>query len=225
MVLDKAVAILNVVATRPITSLDAAQYTGLNRSTTARILADLERNQLVVRDLLGRFALGPLLTELTNNQLSDPLQAETEAILTSLHANLNSDVLLFWAHGVNRICIACHALAAPPVQLGVTLAPSNCASALALLAWSAQRRWEARHLEVPTSQYETIRKLGWASSISKSGGGVLAVPVRNPVGEVVAALALFGSANLAKPRTAQTVAEYLLSATVQLSAAMGRVPQ
>ena len=228
-VLDKVFRVLDIVGQGPINIAKAANLTGLNRSTVTRILGDLEHSRFVVRDLLGRFVIGPRFAEFENNRAADPLQFESHEILTTLQKFTGSDVLLFRADGDDRVCIgACLGEQMPThlgMKLGTRLAPSNCASALVLLAWTASRRFTATHLEIPGNHLENIRKQGWASSASVAGEGVISAPVRDQVGDVIAAIGLFGGAALASPTSSAYYAPKLLEASAQLTDAMRRAPQ
>ena len=59
---DRACALVSLVvqADQPLTSSEMADATGLARSTTSRLLAALERTDLVQRDTQGAYVAGPL---------------------------------------------------------------------------------------------------------------------------------------------------------------------
>src|ERR1700722_13211281 len=63
-VLDRSVALLDLLAAGPRTLRSLAQASGLPRPTAYRLLVALETHRLVSRDATGAFRLGPRLTEL-----------------------------------------------------------------------------------------------------------------------------------------------------------------
>jgi len=228
-VLDKVFRVLDIVGQGPINAAKAASLTGLNRSTVTRILGDLEHSRFVVRDLLGRFVIGPRFTEFETNRAADPLQFESHEILTTLQKFTGSDVLLFRPDGDDRVCIgACLGEQMPThfgMKLGTRLPPSNCASALVLLAWTASRRFAATHLEIPGGHLDTIRKRGWATSSNGNGESVISAPVRDQVGDVIAAIGIFGGDALATPTSSAFYVPKLIEASTRLTDAMRRAPQ
>jgi len=218
---------LEIVARGPVTVAKAIDQTGLDRNTVRRLLSNLEQNRVIVRDLLGRYVIGPKLAELYRNRFQDPLQYETDEILQELHRETSSDIALYWADGIYRVCIAAFSNAPTGryLQVGARLEPSGCASCLTLLAWSAQRRLAARNLHISNNLFSIIRQQGWASSVDQDGIGEISAPIRNPLGEVVAAIAIFGGSVLASTRAAKLVAPYVTSAGKLLTDAMIRAPQ
>src|SRR3954453_22191720 len=62
---DRAATLLARVvrANEPLAFSALAEETGLPRSTTSRLLAALERNMLLARDVDGSFLAGPLFSE------------------------------------------------------------------------------------------------------------------------------------------------------------------
>src|SRR3984957_9939387 len=63
-VLDRSVALLDLLAGGPRTLRSLADASGLPRPTAYRLLVALEAHRLVSRDATGAFRLGPRLTEL-----------------------------------------------------------------------------------------------------------------------------------------------------------------
>jgi len=220
--------VLEIVARGPVTALKAANLSGLNRTTVHRLLKDLELSRYINRDLLGRYVIGPRLHEMAEGRTTDPLQHESDQVLTTLQSYTGADAMLFWADGDDRVCIGACLGAPTPLQIGMKvgtrLAPSVCASALTLLAWSASRRLAARHLEVAGQQFGQIRQQGWASSVTDDGVGAISAPIRDQLGEVVAAIAIFGGTTMASPPSTTHYAPKVVEAGWQLTEAMRRAP-
>jgi len=225
-VLHKAFVILETLVQGPLATGQLASATGLNRSTVYRLLQYLETERYVMRDLLGRYLIGPRCAELTSGTITDPLHRETADVLANLQAVTGGDAWIFRAEGTDRIGIgACLGSDTPMqsgLQIGVRLAPSQCASALTLLAWSAERRLAARHLEVTSHLFRLIRRQGWVSSLTDDGIGALSAPIRDPNGEVVAAIAIFGKSSIGDPPDAAVIAPKVVAACRQISDALAR---
>ena len=62
--LDRCVALLDLLADGPRSLRSLADASGLPRPTAHRLLVALETHRLVARDPAGSFRLGPRLTEL-----------------------------------------------------------------------------------------------------------------------------------------------------------------
>ncbi|MGH8867575.1 MAG: helix-turn-helix domain-containing protein, partial [Actinomycetes bacterium] len=65
-VLDKAVRVLAALEAGPASLASLVANTGLARPTAHRLAVALEHHRLVMRDMQGRFVLGPRLAELAS---------------------------------------------------------------------------------------------------------------------------------------------------------------
>lgn len=170
-VLDKAMALVDVLEAgpQPLSGLVAA--TGMARATVHRLARALEAHGLVARDEAGRFTVGA--------RLARPTLADAAApALAMLRDETEESVQLYVRRGDRRICVA--ALESPHglrtiVSVGASL-PMDVGSAAAVL------RGDADALE-----------RGWAASVEERERGVASVsaPVRDG-DAVVAAVSVSG---------------------------------
>ncbi|MDR2703204.1 MAG: helix-turn-helix domain-containing protein [Cellulomonadaceae bacterium] len=190
-VIDKAWLILTEIAKGPLSVQNVALQTGMARPTAHRIIKSLEYHRIVVRDLLGRYVIGPAPFALVSNYMRDPLGEAVETILQALQQAAATEALLFWADGIERICIAATAPEVYGVQIGTRLPPSHASSALTIFAWSTARRLAARnHISTTPAEFNKIRHSGWAQGNTYADSISTSAPVRDPKGEVVAAVTL-----------------------------------
>ncbi|MCL1800104.1 MAG: hypothetical protein FWG25_01905 [Promicromonosporaceae bacterium] len=191
------------------------------RSTVRRLMTDLERDGYLVRDMLGRYLTGPNTIELGKVHTLDPLQHDSNQILNELTAATDASACLFWADGINRTCIAASASSA--IKVGTRLAPSFNSSAQVLFAWSNGRRLAAREFPA-TADLELltqVRKRGWASCSTEQHAACVSAPVRNHLGEVIAAVTVMGCAG-PDARRCHVDARQVVTAGKELTAALER---
>ena len=186
-------AILDELARGPLTVQSAAKLTGVSRATTHRLIKTLELHRLVVRDLLGRYAIGPRLVQLAGAREVDPLNLAIERILIALANWSGLEAFLFWAHGTQRICIAATGCETSAKQIGRLFEPSDSSTSQVLLAWSARNRLAARgRYQTTAAAFTQVRKNGFAYSINNAGWAGTSAPVRDNNGEVIGAVTLYG---------------------------------
>jgi DNA-binding IclR family transcriptional regulator len=171
-VLDKAFAVVDALEAGPLTLAGLVEATGLSRATAHRLAVALEAHGMVRRTGDGRFALGP--------RLAGPGLAErARPALERLRDQTGESVQLYVRRGDRRLCVA--SLESPHglrtiVAVGALL-PLEVGSAGKVL------RAEA----------EAARR-GWAQSVEERERGVASVsaPVRDALGEVIAAVSVSG---------------------------------
>ncbi|WP_019204022.1 IclR family transcriptional regulator [Tsukamurella sp. 1534] len=191
-VLDKSVAVLRAASAEPATLADLCSRTGLPRATAHRLAVGLEVHGLLSRDGDGLWRPGSALRELAASTV-DTLVETAAMVLPRLREITGESVQLYRREGDHRICIAA---AEPPsglrdtVPVGTRL-PMTAGSGAKVLA-----AWDEAH---PESAFSTrtlaeVRKRGWAQSAGEREAGVASVsaPVRNPRGEVIAAISVSG---------------------------------
>src|SRR3984957_2348446 len=106
-VLDRSVALLDLLADGPRTLRWLSGASGLPRPTAYRLLVALEAHRLVARDASGAFGLGPRLTELAVRAgPAVDLAALAGPVLTRLHEATGESVQLYVRSGDRRLCIA-----------------------------------------------------------------------------------------------------------------------
>lgn len=198
-VLDKAMSILAVLETGPATLAQLVSGTGLTRPTAHRLAMALEHHRLVARDTQRRFVLGPRFAELTSAAGEDRLLAAAGPILSALRDQTGESVQLYRRQGDLRICVATAERRMglrDSIPVGSTLTMLAGSAAQVLLAWEEpdrlRRGLQGARFTVTT--LSTVRRQGWAQSVSEREAGVASVsaPVRAPSGRVIAAVSVSG---------------------------------
>ncbi len=175
-VLDRCVALLDLLAGGPRSLRALTQASGLPRPTAHRLLVALEAHRLVAREASGLFRLGPRLTELA--AVAGPeldLASAAGPVLTGLHETTGESVQLYVRSGSHRLCIAARDAGTglrDSVAVGALLPLSAGSGGKVLLAWSADVA------ELPADQQAelaAVRSRGWAASVAEREPGVASV--------------------------------------------------
>ncbi|CAM3771374.1 IclR family transcriptional regulator [Tsukamurella ocularis] len=191
-VLDKSVAVLRAAAEEPATLADLCGRTGLPRATAHRLAVGLELHGLLTRDGDGLWRPGSALRELAAST-ADALVETAAMVLPRLREITGESVQLYRREGDHRVCVAA---AEPPsglrdtVPVGSRLPMTAGSGAKVLAAW-ADPRTDSFFTDRALAE---VRKRGWAQSAGERESGVASVsaPVRNPRGEVIAAISVSG---------------------------------
>ncbi|MQA61933.1 MAG: helix-turn-helix domain-containing protein [Actinophytocola sp.] len=197
-VLDKAVAVLQAVATEPCGLAELCVRTGLPRATAHRLAVGLEVHRLLRRAPDGRWRPGTALAELAGGA-TDPLLDAASSVLPKLRDITGESVQLYRRDGVQRVCVA---TAEPPsglrdtVPIGARLPMTAGSGAKVLAAWAdshTQRTLLADAVFGERTLLE-VRRRGWAQSVAEREPGVASVsaPVRDSSGGIVAAVSVSG---------------------------------
>src|SRR5262249_42841191 len=110
-VLDRSVALLDLLAAGPRSLRVLAESSGRPRPTAHRLLVALEAHRLVDREPDGRFRLGPRLTELAVRAGRGlDLAGLAGPVLARLHQQTGESAQLYLRSGDRRLCAA----AGPP---------------------------------------------------------------------------------------------------------------
>src|SRR5215475_1098889 len=139
-VLDRCVALLDLLADGPRTLRSLSAASRLPRPTAHRLLVALETHRLVVRDASGAFRLGPRLTELA--AVAGPeldLASLAGPVLDRLHRVTGESVKLYVRYGDHRLCIAARDAGTglrDSVPVGALLPLAAGSGGKVLLAWS-----------------------------------------------------------------------------------------
>ena len=105
-VLDKAVIVMQAVATAPCTLGELQTTTGLPRATAHRLATSLEAHGLLRRDADGRFDLGLGLVSLGEAAAARfPLVEVARPVLEQLRDDTGESVQLFVREGDQRRCV------------------------------------------------------------------------------------------------------------------------
>jgi DNA-binding IclR family transcriptional regulator len=226
-VLDRSVALLDLLADGPRSLRWLSDASSLPRPTAHRLLVALEAHGLVARDASGAFRLGPRLTELAAR--ADPaldLAALAGPVLARLHEATGESVQLYVRSGDKRLCIAAWDSGTglrDSVPVGALLPLAAGSGGKVLLAWSADA---ARFESVPESELAAIRDRGWAASVAEREPGVASVsaPVLRADGTAAAALCVSGPASRVGPAPGRRLGALVVSAAAELAAGLQAGP-
>jgi IclR family transcriptional regulator, acetate operon repressor len=207
---DRAASLLELVvrADEPLTFTDLSDETGLARSTTSRLLAALERTDLVERDATGAYVAGQLFAlhaalhdpwpqvarlarpalERLRDRTGETVHLGIARADTVVHvAQVNSAYLLS-ARDWTQVDVPNHCS-----SLGKVLYAHDC---LALPRGPLERRTEltVTSQEDLASELAEIRRRGYATTVDELelGLAALAAPVTGKDGSVIAAIGVSG---------------------------------
>lgn len=175
-VLDRSVALLELLADGPRPLRPLAEASGVPRPTAHRLLVALEAHGLVARTADGAFRLGPRLAELAAR--ADPgldLGAAAGRVLSELHDATGESAQLYVRSGDRRLCVAARDAGTglrDSVPVGVLLPLDAGSGGKVLLAWSADAD---RFPAVTAAELAAVRRRGWAASVAEREPGVASV--------------------------------------------------
>jgi DNA-binding IclR family transcriptional regulator len=243
-VLDRSVALLDLLGDGPRTLRWLSGASGLPRPTAYRLLVALETHRLVARDSSGAFRLGPRLTELAVR--ADPaldLAALAGPVLAWLHEATGESVQLYVRSGDRRLCVAARDAGTglrDSVPVGAVLPLDAGSGGKVLLAWStnpadlpaskaADRATADRAAEPGADQaaelaaergaeLAAVRKRGWAATVAEREPGVASVSA--PVladGELLGAVCVSGPASRLGPAPGKRLAPQVMEAATELA--------
>ena len=155
----------------------------------------------------------------------DLLVTAANEVLPALRDRTGESVQLYRRDGLSRICIA---VAEPlaglrdTVPLGSRLPMTAGSGAQVLTAWADPATAQGI-LDAATFSDRVlaeVRRKGWAQSVAERESGVasVSVPVRNPAGEVIAAVSVSGPVERIGRRPGERWAGDLIDAAAALTA-------
>jgi len=230
---------------RPVWHTDEInEALGYARATGYRYVRELVETGFLRKVAAGRYALGPRIIELDYQvRRSDPVLLAAAPVMDALMARSGLDVVLSTLFGAMKI-VDIHRVSPDgllqlqygrgrPRPLFHGGAPKVI---LATLPRAAQQRIHAARADEiaraglgsdwPTfrAHLQAIRQRGVYLSIGEvdEGVGAMAVPVFDPDGDVVAALALVGQAEGLKARNPDELKALLEAAAAEIRAGIGR---
>src|SRR5580704_14241835 len=217
-VLDRCVALLDLLTDGPRSLRALADASGLPRPTAHRLLVALEAHRLVARDPAGSFRLGPRLTELA--AVAGPeldLASVAGPVLDRLHQATGESVQLYVRSGEHRLCIAARDAGTrlrDSVPVGALLPLDVGSGGKVLLAWSADG---GRFM--PAAELASVRSRGWAASVAEREPGVASVsaPVLHD-GVLLAALCVSGPVSRLGQAPGRKLSPLVVAAAAELSA-------
>jgi DNA-binding IclR family transcriptional regulator len=217
-VLDRSVALLDLLGDGPRTLRWLSGASGLPRPTAYRLLVALETHRLVARDTSGAFRLGPRLTELAVR--ADPaldLAALAGPVLAWLHEATGESVQLYVRSGDRRLCVAARDAGTglrDSVPVGAVLPLDAGSGGKVLLAWST----DPADLPDRGAELAAVRKRGWAATVAEREPGVASVSA--PVladGELLGAVCVSGPASRLGPAPGKRLAPQVVEAAAELA--------
>jgi DNA-binding IclR family transcriptional regulator len=220
-VLDRSVALLDLLAAGPRTLRSLSEASGLPRPTAYRLLVALEAHRLVSRDATGAFRLGPRLTELA--VAAGPaldLAALAGPVLAGLHEATGESAQLYVRSGDHRLCVAARDAGTglrDSVPVGAVLPLDAGSGGKVLLAWSPDATVRA-NTGVDAAELAAIRKRGWAATVAEREPGVASVSA--PVladGALLGALCISGPASRIGTAPGKRLAPLLIQAAANLA--------
>jgi DNA-binding IclR family transcriptional regulator len=219
-VLDRCVALLDLLADGPRPLRWLADASGLPRPTAHRLLVALEAHRLVSRDSAGAFRLGQRLTELAA-AAGPELDVATLAgpVLDRLHRATGESVQLYVRSGDQRLCIGARDAGTglrDSVPVGALLPLEVGSGGKVLLAWSVSGTGRT---SVPEAELATVRSRGWAASVAEREPGVASVsaPVLQPDGSIAAALCVSGPVSRLGQAPGRKLSDQVAEAAAELS--------
>ncbi len=221
-VLDRSMALLDLLADGPRLLRSLAQASGLPRPTAHRLLVALETHGLVGRDADGAFRLGPRLTELAlRADRGLELGTLASGVLARLHDQTGESVQLYLRSGDRRLCVAARDAGAglrDSVPVGALLPLDAGSGGKVLLAWSE----DAERFPVPAAELAAARRRGWASSVAEREPGVASVsaPVLRD-GVLLGALCVSGPVSRLGSSPGRRLAPLVVAAARELAALAG----
>jgi DNA-binding IclR family transcriptional regulator len=213
-VLDRCVALLDLLAVGPQSLRSLADASGLPRPTAHRLLVALEAHRFVARDHGGSFRLGPRLTELA--AVAGPeldLASLAGPVLDRLHQATGESVQLYVRSGDHRLCIAARDAGTglrDSVPVGALLPLDVGSGGKVLLAWSPGG--------ATTAELDAVRSEGWAASVAERELGVASVsaPVLRD-GVLLAALCVSGPVSRLGQAPGRKLSPLVVAAAAELS--------
>jgi DNA-binding IclR family transcriptional regulator len=218
-VLDRSMALLDLLGDGPRTLRSLSEASGLPRPTAHRLLLALEAHSMVARETDGAFRLGPRLTELAARAGHGlGLAGLAAGVLARLHEQTGESVQLYLRSGDRRLCVAARDSGTglrDSVPVGALLPLDAGSGGKVLLAWSDDA---GRFPAVPQAQLAAVRRCGWASSVAEREPGVASVsaPVLSD-GRLLGALCVSGPVSRLGSSPARRLAPLVVAAANELA--------
>ena len=210
---QRAITLVRRSAESPVSLSEAAALLDVHKSTALRLLQTLEASRFVRKTGAGTYVFGAGLIELSELTLGSlDLRQNTGRLLRDLQRSTGHTVHLAQLTGdeiiyIDKVDSPAHQTVRLPSRVGhavsiyasavakVILAHLPQAERQRLLSYVALERYTSTTLTDTDSlevEFATIRRRGWAVDNGEHDSYILclAVPVRGPRGQVVAAISL-----------------------------------
>ncbi len=239
--LDRAFALLEAVAAKPMGLTDLARNTDLALSTVSRLLGSLEELGALQRDdTTGLYSIGSGIAELAASiDSSASLTARVRVDLEELTERLGETSGMSVPTGYEMHYIF-ETKANQPIQVqnwkGVRVAMHLVSAGLVTMAsWPSEAvdTYLERNLEAPMpasvtepaalrAQLDQVREVGfaWTSETLVAGLTSIAAPLVNNSGELVAAIHVQGPAYRFPGGRAQEIQDSILKTAAEISSAL-----
>jgi DNA-binding IclR family transcriptional regulator len=219
-VLDKAVRVLDALATGPAALAELVTRTGLPRATAHRLAVALEVHRLVARDDDGRFMLGPRIA------LTDPLVLAATPVLEQLRDETGESAALYVRTGADsRRCVAAADRASglrDTVPVGAVLPMTAGSAAHVFLAATGEAL--PAGASFGSAEVDEVTALGYGASVAEREPGLASVsaPVRDVSGTVIAAISVSGPVERLTRTPGKRFGPALVAAARRLEQGLGR---
>lgn len=189
-VVDKSVALLDVLAGGPATLAELVEATGVSRPTAHRLARAWEHHGIVGRDGDGRFRLGTRAAAWAGAAGSGPLLDAARVVLADLRDGTDESAQLYVRDGDRRICVAASERPSglrDTVPVGASL-PLDAGSGGTVI-----RAFSTTDAESEDPDLVRVVGRGWAESVAERESGVASVsaPVLDD-GRLVAVVSVSG---------------------------------
>lgn len=171
-VVDKSVALLDVLAAGPATLAQLVDATGLSRPTAHRLARAWEHHGIVGRDDDGRFRLGARAAAWAGTAGSGPLLDAARGVLAGLRDGTDESAQLYVRDGDRRICVAA---AERPSGLRDTVPVGASLPLDAGSGGTVMRAFSDSLTESGDPALRRVVKRGWAQSVAERESGVASV--------------------------------------------------
>lgn len=241
-VLDRSVAILDVIQRGARTHGDVVSATRIPRTTAHRLLKALEAHGLIAFVGGQGYRLGPRLLRLAASSLHEiPLREVAHPALERLAGVTGESSQLFVLSAGARVCIDAVSSSSElrtTVNIGAELPLTAGSAGKVFMAWLPELAREdlvprARRLTeaTPTGdrlrrQLATARRRGWASSAGERqpGVGSVSAPILGRGGELIAVVSISGPTTRVGRISAKRYAPAVVAAAHEIERALGTGP-
>jgi DNA-binding IclR family transcriptional regulator len=212
--LVKAGAILDAVELGPQDLADLAAMTTIPRATCHRLAGALVDLRLLAKDDLGRYLLGPRISELHAATGADRLRSVALPALRRLRDVTGESAQIYRRQGQQRLCVASVEPATglrDTVPEGALLTMAAGSAAQVLSAWSDDSS------DFSQQALTEVRRRGWAQSVAEREAGVASVSAPVWSGDrVVAAVSISGPIDRITRRPGKRFAPEVVEAAAQV---------
>ncbi len=203
-VLDKGIAIIDVVERGPAGASELAREVGMSVSTAHRLASALVAHGLLRRDSEGRYRLGPRFATSALTEMALP-------VLEDLRTRTGESAQLWVLRGDQRLCVA-------SVDSREELRASLPVGALLPLTRDSVPQGSAARVLLDDG---SVAERGWAESVAQRQPGVASVsaPVRLH-GQIAAAVCVSGPLHRLGSRPGRRYGALVVAAARQIQQAM-----